>query len=209
MGMLDMASLHPHRQDLAFPSSGMGPGFGMWASQPFQHSMGCRSTGKQSCPCSIPALIPRDQTLSSQLSLWSCLAPPKSPSFPPGVLLGWDFPGGKSSHKHRDSFSPGTVAVSLLPTHQIPRILDDEPLGARRSRHGNSRGRGKGVWDGKRLFPPVGGSVRNNSSSFGLETSQFGRKRPFLPKLLAGKPRLGNSQHLWGSSGKSSLAGNV
>lgn len=59
-----------------------------------------------------------------------------------------------------------------------------------------------GVWDEERLFPPVGGLVRNSSSSFGLETPQFGRKRPFLQKLLAGKPRPGAPGARGGVQGK-------
>lgn len=44
--------------------------------------------------------------------------------------------------------------------------------------------------------------MRNNSSSLGLETSQLGRKKPFLPKLLAGKPRLGTPGACGGVQGK-------
>lgn len=59
-----------------------------------------------------------------------------------------------------------------------------------------------GARDEKRLFPSVGGLVRNNNSSLGLETSQLGRKKPFLPKLLAGKPRLGTPGACGGVQGK-------
>lgn len=44
--------------------------------------------------------------------------------------------------------------------------------------------------------------MRNNNSSLGLETSQLGRKKPFLPKLLAGKPRLGTPGACGGVQGK-------
>lgn len=59
-----------------------------------------------------------------------------------------------------------------------------------------------GVWDEERLFPPAGGLVRSRNSSSGLETSPLGRKRPFLPKLLAGKPRLGTPGACGGVQGK-------
>lgn len=155
--------------------------------------MECWSAGAQSHPCSILALILRDQTLSSQLSSIQGAIPTLWPhQNSPCGAAGMGFSRWKTIP--RILISPRNCGRVPFSHPRKPRdvlgILGMNPWLPRDPSVVIPEAEGRSVGSGT-AFPIRGGLERSNSSGSGLETSQFGRERPFLPKLLAGKPRLG------------------